>query len=133
MNISALLAGLFSGIIGGMGLGGGAVLIIYLTVFQNTEQLKAQGINLLFFIPIALVAVIIYAFKKQIKWRVTLPIAVGGIVGAAAGFFLTDIIGGNFTAKLFGGFLILLGIKEIFSKTKKTLETHIHLCYHKNE
>ncbi len=119
MNISALLAGLFSGIIGGMGLGGGAVLIIYLTVFQNTEQLKAQGINLLFFIPIALVAVIIYAFKKQIKWRVTLPIAVGGIVGAAAGFFLTDVIGGNFTAKLFGGFLILLGIKEIFSKTKK--------------
>ena len=49
MNIGALLAGLFSGIIGGMGLGGGAVLIIYLTVFKNTEQLRAQGINLLFF------------------------------------------------------------------------------------
>ncbi|MBQ8741333.1 MAG: sulfite exporter TauE/SafE family protein [Clostridia bacterium] len=119
MNIGALLAGLFSGIIGGMGLGGGAVLIIYLTVFQNVEQLKAQGINLLFFIPIALVAVIIYAFKKQIKWRVTLPIAAGGILGAVAGFFLTDIIGGSFTAKLFGGFLILLGLKEIFSKSEK--------------
>lgn len=119
MNIGALLAGLFSGIIGGMGLGGGAVLIIYLTVFQNTEQLKAQGINLLFFIPIAITAVIIYAFKKQIKWKVTLPLAAGGILGAVAGFFLTDIIGGNFTAKLFGGFLILLGLKEIFSKSKK--------------
>lgn len=119
MNIGALFAGLFSGIIGGMGLGGGAVLIIYLTVFQNVEQLQAQGINLLFFIPIAITAVIIYTFKKQIKWRVTLPIAIGGIVGAVAGFFLTDIIGGNFTAKLFGGFLILLGLKEIFSKTKK--------------
>lgn len=118
MNLGALLAGLFSGIIGGMGMGGGAVLIIYLTVFQNVEQLRAQGINLLFFIPIALTAVIIYAFKKQIKWNITLPIAIGGILGAVGGFYLTDFIGGNFTAKLFGGFLILLGLKELIFKTK---------------
>ena len=120
MNIGALLAGLFSGIIGGMGMGGGAVLIIYLTVFKHTDQLKAQGINLLFFIPIALLAVIIYAFKRQIKWRVTLPLAIGGLLGAVAGFFLTDFIGGNLTAKMFGGFLILLGIKELFAKTKNS-------------
>lgn len=118
MNIAALLAGLFSGIIGGMGLGGGAVLIIYLSVFKNVEQLKAQGINLLFFIPIAITAVIIYAFKKQIKWRVTIPLAIGGMLGAVGGFFLTDLVGGNFTAKLFGGFLIFLGIKELFFKNK---------------
>lgn len=120
MNIGALLAGLMSGIVGGMGLGGGAVLIIYLTVFKDMEQLKAQGINLLFFIPIATLAVIIYAFKKQIKWRVTIPLALGGILGAVGGFFLTDFIGGNFTSKLFGGFLILLGIKELFFKSKNT-------------
>ena len=108
-----------SGIIGGMGLGGGAVLIIYLTVFKNVEQLRAQGINLLFFVPIATLAVIIYSFKKQIKWRVTLPLAIGGLIGAIGGFFLTDILGGNFTAKLFGGFLIFLGIKELFTKSKK--------------
>lgn len=119
MSIGALLAGLMSGIIGGMGLGGGAVLIIYLTVFQNVEQLRAQGINLLFFIPIALTAVIIYTLSKQIRWKITLPIATGGILGAVAGFFLTDFIGGNFTAKLFGGFLVLLGVKEIFSKSQK--------------
>ena len=120
MNIAALLAGLMSGVIGGMGLGGGAVLIIYLTVFKHVEQLKAQGINLLFFIPIATLAVIIYAFKKQIKWSATIPLAIGGVLGAVGGFFLTDIIGGNFTAKLFGGFLILLGIKELFFKSKNT-------------
>ena len=103
-----------------MGMGGGAVLIIYLTVFDNVEQLRAQGINLLFFIPIATLAVSIYALKKQIKWRITIPLAIGGIVGAAGGFLLTDIIGGNFTAKLFGAFLILLGIKELFFKSKNT-------------
>ncbi len=119
MNIGALLAGLLSGIIGGMGLGGGAVLIIYLTVFKDVPQLKAQGINLLFFIPIALTAVIIYTVKKQITWRITLPVAAGGIIGAALGFCLTDIIGGDLTAKLFGGFLVVLGIKEIFCKSQK--------------
>ncbi len=118
MNIGALFAGLMSGIIGGMGLGGGAVLIIYLTVFKDMEQLRAQGINLLFFIPIATLAVIIYAIKKQIKWRTTLPLALGGVLGAVGGFFLTDFIGGNLTAKLFGGFLILLGLKELFLKNK---------------
>ena len=69
MNITALLAGLFSGIIGGMGMGGGAVLIIYLSLFTDTPQLKAQGINLLFFIPVGLIAIIIYTLKKQIKWK----------------------------------------------------------------
>lgn len=118
MNISALLAGLFSGIIGGMGLGGGTVLIIYLTVFKNVEQLTAQGVNLIFFIPIAITAVIIYAVKKQIKWHVALPLSIGGAIGAAVGFFLVTFIGGNFTAKLFGGFLIFLGLKETLSKSK---------------
>ena len=70
MSISALLAGLFSGILGSMGLGGGAILVIYLSLFTNTEQLRAQGINLLFFIPIALISVIIYSKAKKIKWKI---------------------------------------------------------------
>ena len=116
MNIAALLAGLLSGIIGAMGLGGGAVLIIYLSVFTQTEQLASQGINLMFFIPIGLLAVIIYAFKKQIKWKTTLLLAAWGLLGAVIGLMITDLLGGELTAKLFGGLLILIGIKEIFCK-----------------
>lgn len=116
MNISALLAGLLSGIIGAMGLGGGAVLIIYLSVFTETEQLVSQGINLMFFIPIGLLAVIIYTFKKQIKWKTTLTVAAWGLLGAVIGLMLTDLLGGDLTAKLFGGLLILIGLKEIFCK-----------------
>ena len=100
-------------------MGGGAVLIIYLTVFKEVDQLRAQGINLLFFIPIASLAVTIYSFKKQIKWQTVLPIGAGGLLGAVIGFVLTDFIGGNFTSKMFGGFLILLGIKDLFKKAVK--------------
>ncbi len=119
MNILALLAGLLSGIIGAMGLGGGAVLIIYLTLFTDTNQLKAQGINLFFFLPIAVIAVVIYAFKKEIKWKKIIPIALGGILGSFLGIFLSAFLGGEFLSKLFGGGLVLLGIKEIICLKKK--------------
>ncbi len=121
MNIVALLAGLFSGILGAMGLGGGAVLIIYLTLFTETEQLTAQGINLLFFIPTALLAVIIYSIKRKIKWKLTVKIAVWGLIGAALGLSLTSLLGGEITSKIFGGLLILMGVSEIFKRDTKTV------------
>lgn len=123
MNIGALLAGLLSGLIGAMGMGGGAVLIVYLTLFLDIEQLKAQGINLIFFIPIGVTALIIYSIKKQIKWKKALPLAFGGTVGTVCGFFLTDLLPTGFIGKIFGLFLILLGLFEIF-KRKTTKNTN---------
>ncbi len=115
MNIVSIIAGFLSGVIGGMGLGGGAVLLIYLRVFAKIETGKAQGINLLFFLPIALVAVVIYAFKKQIKLSVVLPMAFGGVLGAAIGNSLFNFAGAEITGKIFAVFLIIMGIKEFFS------------------
>ncbi|MBO5358156.1 MAG: sulfite exporter TauE/SafE family protein [Clostridia bacterium] len=133
MNIAALLAGLFSGIIGGMGMGGGAVLIIYLSLFTDTPQLKAQGINLLFFIPIGLAALIIYAFKKQIKWKTVLPLSLYGIIGTFLGIMLTKQIGNNWLSKIFGIFLVLMALKEFFTKKTKTVEKDNKKWYTKNE
>lgn len=114
-----IIAGFLSGIIGAMGLGGGAVLLIYLALFKDTNQLKAQGINLIFFIPVALLSVIIYAFKKQIKWKMVLPLAVTGLLGAAAGFFASGLIGDKIVAKIFGGLLAAMGIWQIIAAFKK--------------
>ena len=133
MNIYALLAGLLSGIIGSMGLGGGAVLIIYLTLFTKTNQLKAGGINLLFFIPIAIIAVIIYTKRKQIKWKAVLKISSVGVLGAVVGWFLADYLGGDILGKIFGLLLVLLGVREIFSKKTKTVESGEKKCYTENE
>ncbi len=121
MSIAALLAGLFSGVLGAMGLGGGAVLIIYLSLFTETEQLTAQGINLLFFIPIATIAVIIYSNKKQIKWQLVLKLAAWGLIGSACGLFTVNFLGGELTSKLFGALLVVLGFFEIFKKKPKTV------------
>ena len=114
MNIAALLAGLFSGIAGAMGLGGGAVLIIYLNLFTDTEPLTARGINLIFFIPISLLAVIIYAFRGEIKWKTIIPLALFGFLGAVGGILLTNFISSELVGKIFGGLLIIMGLRETF-------------------
>lgn len=101
-----------------MGLGGGGILIIYLSLFTNTNQLTAQGINLIFFIPIGILSLIIYGIKKQIKWKITIKIAIFGIIGAMAGILLADYLGGDITGKIFGGLLVLMGIAEIFKKQR---------------
>lgn len=113
-----IIAGLLSGIIGAMGLGGGAVLLIYLSLIKGTDQLKAQGINLLFFIPVAALSVIIYAFKKQIKWKTVLLLAAPGLVGAFLGVWLTGIIGAKVVGKIFGGLLVLAGVWQVVSAFK---------------
>ncbi len=120
MKIEVIIAGILSGIIGAMGLGGGGVLLIYLTVFASYEQLQAQGINLLFFIPSGLIAIIIYSIRKQIEWKVVFKMWFGGAVGAVLGYITADIIGAGYLSKVFAIFLILFGVSQLFAKNNKT-------------
>lgn len=114
MNI---IIGLLSGIAASMGFGGGFVLIIYLTVFLNVNQIAAQGVNLLFFLPIALVSLIIHQKNGLIKWKVLLKLIPGGILGILLGTVISSNIDVGFLQKLFAGLLIFVGFKEVFHKS----------------
>ncbi len=117
--MSSVIVGFLSGIIGSMGLGGGAVLLIYLSAVRDVSQLKAQGINLLFFIPIGLISVIIYAFKGQILWKTVLIFSAFGLAGAFLGVWLSDFVGTEILGKVFGGLLIAVGLWQIVLAFKK--------------
>ena len=64
MNFWILAAAFLTGIFASLGLGGGMILILYMTIFAGYTQLDAQGINLIFFIPIALLSLIIHTKSK---------------------------------------------------------------------
>lgn len=113
------LAGTLSGALGAMGMGGGGVLIIYLTLIAGVEQSAAQGINLIFFLPAAAIALLFYLKKKLIVWRLALPCAVCGVLGALLGTLLSGWISGDFLRKLFGGLLFVMGISQLFRKNPK--------------
>lgn len=112
------IAGVFSGALGAMGMGGGGVLIICLTLFMGVEQQLAQGINLIFFIPSAIIAVVVYAKKRLIKWKIALPFALLGIIGTIGGSFASQYISGNILSKLFGGLLLIIGVYGLFTANK---------------
>lgn len=116
--ITGSIAGLVSGIAGSMGLGGGSVLIIYLTLFAGVKQLAAQGTNLIFFVPIAAVSVLIYAKRGVIKWRTVLPIMAGGVVGTLSSGLAVELVSGDLLSRIFGGFIVLYGLIMLFSKNK---------------
>lgn len=122
MNI---VIGLLSGVAASMGFGGGFVLIIYLTAFADVSQITAQGVNLLFFLPAALVSLIIHQKNGLIKWKVLLRLIPGGLLGIVLGAFTAAHIDVDFLQRLFAGLLIFAGFKEVFHKNEKNSKKHL--------
>ncbi|HHW47489.1 MAG TPA: sulfite exporter TauE/SafE family protein [Clostridiaceae bacterium] len=112
------LIGLVSGIVSGMGIGGGTILIPALVIFVKPEQHVAQSVNLLFFIPTAIVALIIHIKNKHIDFKTALPIIITGLIGAYLGSRLAVSMAGNTLRKWFGVFLLVMGVYEILRKGK---------------
>lgn len=115
--------GFFSGIISGMGIGGGTILIPALLFLTEVNQQQAQGVNLIYFIPTAVVALITHHKNGTLDLKTAKPLVLLGLAGAAAGAFLAVSLESEMLKKLFGGFLLLMGLSEIFKK-KKGEDTH---------
>lgn len=113
------LAGILSGMAGSMGLGGGTVLLLYLTLFAGVDQLTAQGINLIFFLPIAVLALMLHGRNGLIAWKDAIAIALLGLAGAAAGTILSGWIDGAVLQKIFAVGLLFIGFQELFPKVKR--------------
>ena len=106
-------AGFLAGSAGALGLGGGGFLLLYLTLFESTGQFKAQGINLLFFIPCAIVALIIHVKNGLIEWSAVWRMAITGAAGAGIGLWIGHICGAGLVAAIFAWCLLLLGVIEL--------------------
>ena len=114
----ALIVGTVLGFLTGLGVGGGSLLILWLTLVLEMPQTAARGINLLFFLPCGAVALVIHAVKKRVKWKTVLPCVLGGIAGVFAGTALLRVTDAKWIAKGFALGLIALGVKELFARGK---------------
>lgn len=118
MLISAL-AGLLAGLIGGMGMGGGGVLVLFLVLFLDMPQIQAQGINLIFFIPIAIVSLIIHCKNKLVKWKLAFPMILTGLAGVACGMLILDRIPDDILRKAFAVLIFFIGSKSLITAIKE--------------
>ncbi|WP_058486425.1 TSUP family transporter [Defluviitalea phaphyphila] len=113
-----IIIGILSGFISGMGIGGGTILIPSLTIFAETSQHMSQSINLIYFIPTAVAALIIHIKNKIIKKEILIFLIIGGVFGALLGSSIANYLESIILKKLFAIFLFFMGIVEI-KKTKK--------------
>ena len=93
----------------GMGVGGGGLFVIYLSLFTNIPQITCQGINLLFFILSGGAGFFVH-LKKRRFFPVTLLLAVTAMVGAIAGVIIGGFVSNFILRKAFGTMLVVTGI-----------------------
>ena len=119
MMILDFAVGVVSGIISGFGIGGGSLLVLYLTAVAGVSQYTAGGINLLYFIGCAPTALIGHIRNRRIVWQAVLWCGIAGIATAIPASLLAGDLDTDLLRRLFGGLLLYIGIKELRLGRKK--------------
>lgn len=110
-----LLCGVLGGLLGGMGMGGGTVLIPLLTIFCGVEQTAAQGVNLVSFLPMSVLALSVHAKNGLLEREGVLWIVVPALVFSALFSLAAARIGGETLRRAFGVFLTALSFFQFRS------------------
>ena len=115
------LCGLGASILSAWGVGGGTLLLLVMTLFLGVDQRTAQGINLLFFLPTAVSALICHARGGYLD-KPTLKNAVPPALAAAlAGAWIATALDVELLRRPFGVYLLLSGVSLLWpQKRKKT-------------
>ena len=117
-----IICGIIAGIVSGMGMGGGTILITFLTCFYDVNQLVAQASNIIFFIPTSIIASIVNIRNKKINWKIAIPLSISGVLGAIFGSNLANKIEVKILKKCFAIFLIIIAIYEIIYWYRKYIK-----------
>ena len=113
-----LVVGAATGVLSGFGVGGGTLLLVYLTAVAGMDQHLAQGINLLYFLPAAVLALPAHWKNGYIEKKALLPAGLTGLLAAGGCAWLASGLETGLLRKCFGGFLIAVGLTQLFGKAK---------------
>ena len=116
----SLIIGTILGFLSGIGVGGGSLLILWLTLVLGLSPESVRGINLLFFLPCAAGASIFRIHRGILSLRLLLPAIVSGCIFAAVFSFLSFRLPVLILRKGFGILLLAAGLREVFHKKEKT-------------
>jgi uncharacterized membrane protein YfcA len=126
MRVVEFIIGLLTGILSGFGIGGGSLLILYLTGCANVNQYAAGGINLLYFIFCAPAALVAHIKHHLIDKKVAVISIIAGIVTSIGAAFVGSLLDVSLLRRMFGVLLIYIGIKEVFSRKEASTEQPAH-------
>jgi uncharacterized membrane protein YfcA len=113
-----LIVGIALSFLAGLGVGGGSLLMLWLTVILNTEYNIARTINLLFFIPAAIAASVFRWKQGSLQIKKILPAIICGCFSAAVFAFVSQYINIVLVKKIFGGLLLVTGTREFLYRAR---------------
>ena len=113
-----ILVGAALGFLSGLGVGGGSLLLLWLTLAAGVPQSQPRVMNQMFFLPCALIATLFRWKQSKPDWHLALPAIAAGLLGAACGNFLGALIQTGLLKKAFGVLFIVCGIRELRYKPK---------------
>lgn len=113
-----LLIGTGLGFLTGLGVGGGSLLMVWLTAALGMDAVTARSINLLFFLPGAAVAILFRKKQGHLQWKHILPPVLAGCTAAAVCSQLSTVVDNSWLQKAFGIILTAAGLREIFWRPK---------------
>lgn len=114
-----LVAASLLGFLTGLGIGGGSLLILWLTLAADIDPIAARGINLLFFLPAAAISCIFRCRQGTLCWKTSLPSIISGCLAAAVFSFLSLYLRTEVLRKGFGVLLLVTGIRELLYRPKE--------------
>lgn len=119
LYIIPVFIGILLGYLAGLGVGGGSLLIMWLTLVMDTDVRPAQIINLLFFLTAAGCATFLRVKKGTLQIRAIIPGILSGCLFAVIFSFIGKAVSQSLLQKLFGIVLLFTGVREIFYRTRK--------------
>lgn len=114
-----LIIGICLGALSGIGVGGGSLLMLWLTVVLHTSQDQARLMNLMFFIPCALSASIFHLKQGKLNLPLTLTAGAAGLAGALLASGWRETLDTRLLHKGLGILFILCGIRELRYRPKE--------------
>lgn len=110
------IAGFAVSVLSGLGIGGGGLLVIWLVLYHSTEQLTAQGINLVFFLFSSSAAMIVHLMKRKLNFKLIAYLIVLGSLGAYFGSILSKSVSPEIVRSTFGILLVFSGILTLLKR-----------------
>ena len=115
----SISVGLILGFLAGLGVGGGSLLILWLTLVAGTESSTARAINLMFFLVAAGAVSLLRWRKGDLNLKKIWPAILSGCLAALLCSWLGTQIDQSILKKIFGGLLLITGIRELFYRPRK--------------
>ena len=121
-SLFSFAAVFFSSAVAAMGLGGGTVLLLYLSFFSTLSQPQMQSLNLLLFLPAAGLSLYFHT-KNKLVCTAVLPRC---ILSGAVGGVISNRIDPQLLRRFFGIFLLCIGLREGYLAAKLICKNFFH-------